>query len=131
MQIKNKVLFDDSALLILIQQEDGCEELENVVANAVISSVNLGEVISVLARSGMPKEEITETINSSITGVIPFSQEEATLTGQLILQTKKLGLSLGDRACLATALKLGLPVYTADKAWTTLNIPNLKVYLVR
>ena len=46
-------------------------------------------------------------------------------------QTKYKGLSLGDRACLAVALQLELPVYTADKIWTELDIPNLKLHIIR
>ena len=35
------------------------------------------------------------------------------------------GLSLADRACLALAQRLGVPVVTADGAWA--QIPNLGV----
>jgi ribonuclease VapC len=38
--------------------------------------------------------------------------------GALRVGTKKAGLSLGDRACIALAKELGLPAMTADKAWT-------------
>jgi len=131
MQLKNKVLFDSSALLTLIQQENGYEELEDVVANAVISSVNLSEVISVLSRSMVPKEKIEEIINSSITDVIPFSRGEAILSGELINQTKAFGLSLGDRACIATGILYNLKVYTTDQIWRKLDLKGLKLVLVR
>lgn len=131
MQLKNKVLFDASALLALIQQENGYEQLEDVVANAVISSVNLSEVISVLARSGMPKDVINETINSSITDVIPFSRNEAIFAGELITKSKKLGLSLGDRACIATSIVYNLKLYTTDQIWQKLELENLQLILVR
>jgi ribonuclease VapC len=32
------------------------------------------------------------------------------------------GLSLGDRACLALAMELKLPVVTADRAWIDLDL---------
>jgi len=131
MQKKNKVLFDASALLALIQQESGLEILEEVASIAAISSVNLSEVISVLARSGMPEEAIKETINSSITDFIPFSQEEAELAGQLITKTQSFGLSLGDRACIATGLIHNLNIYTTDQAWKKLEVKGLSLTLVR
>lgn len=131
MQPKNKVLFDSSALLVLIQEENGYKELENLVANAVISSVNLSEVISVLARSGVPKEQIIKVIDSSITDIIPFTTNEAVLAGELITSTKKLGLSLGDRACIATSILHGLKLYTSDLIWKNLNIEGLQLILVR
>lgn len=132
MQVMNKkVLFDASALLILIQQENSDDALEEAVSKAAISSVNLSEVISVLIRSGMSKEIANETIKSSITDIIPFSQAEAELAGELIIYTKSLGLSLGDRACIATSMIHNLELYSADQAWQKLNIENLKLKLVR
>jgi ribonuclease VapC len=41
-----------------------------------------------------------------------------------------LGLSLGDRACLALALALGAPVYTSDKSWKKLNL-GLRIQVIR
>ena len=53
--------------------------------------------------------------------VIPFEVEQAMLTGGLRLETRALGLSLGDRACLAASRNLGLPIFTADRAWGQLS----------
>ena len=52
-------------------------------------------------------------------------------TGKISKLTQGYGLSLGDRACLATAIQLGLPVYTADKIWAELDLPNVKINLIR
>jgi ribonuclease VapC len=131
MQIKNKVLFDSSALLTLIQQEKGYEELEEVVATVLISSVNLSEVISVLLRTGVPKDKVNMVIESSVTDVIPFMKNEAILSGLLIDQTKAFGLSLGDRACIATAILYNLKVYTTDQAWKKLKLDGLDLVLIR
>ncbi|WP_319993753.1 PIN domain-containing protein [Deinococcus aetherius] len=35
--------------------------------------------------------------------------------------TKSAELSLGDRYCLALAQRLGVPVLTADRAWSSLS----------
>ena len=131
MQVKNKVLFDASALLTVIQEEEGVGKLEEVIPIASISSVNLSEVISVLARSGMPRDIITTTIKSSVTEVIPFLQEEAEFAGHLINDTKKFGLSFGDRACIATGLIHKLEIYTTDQAWGRLKLNGLKITLAR
>ena len=128
---KNKVLFDASALLTLIQEEEGYELLEAVIPTAVISSVNLSEVISVLTRGGIPHEKIKEVIDSSITDVIPFMKNEAHYSGELINQTKSLVLSLGDRACIATGILYGLRVYTTDRAWGKLKLKGLELVMVR
>jgi ribonuclease VapC len=48
---------------------------------------------------------------------------DASASGNLIVPTRALGLSLGDRACLALGMKLGAPVYTADRSWNKLLLP--------
>jgi PIN domain nuclease of toxin-antitoxin system len=46
--------------------------------------------------------------------------------------TADAGLSLGDRFCLALALRDGLPAWTADKAWRTIaDAAKVKVVLIR
>jgi len=131
MQKKNNILFDASALLTLIQQEKGAEVIEELASNAYISSVNLSETIAVLARTGMPNQEVLETISSSINNFIPFSNKEAEIAGLFITKSKSLGLSFGDRACIATGIYHNMDIYTADKAWAKLNLLNVKILLIR
>ena len=47
----------------------------------------------------------------------------AQIAGDLVRLTRLFGLSLGDRACLALGMDLGVPVYTADRAWKELRLP--------
>jgi PIN domain nuclease of toxin-antitoxin system len=44
--------------------------------------------------------------------------------------TAPFGLSLGDRACLATGVCENMPVMTADKIWQKIPLP-LDVQLIR
>ena len=46
------------------------------------------------------------------------------------LQTRALGLSLGDRACLALAVALNAPVYTADRTWKKLKL-GTRIHVIR
>ena len=62
--------------------------------------------------------------------VEPFSESQAQLTGDLRPITKHLGLSLGDRACLALAIESGSTVHTAERKWAHLSLP-CKVRLIR
>lgn len=126
----NKVLFDASALLALINKEPGYEILEDMLASSCISSVNLAEVISVLSRIGVTDNEIQEILNV-IPEIIPFTTEISITAGKMINKTKELGLSLGDRACLATALAANIKVYTTDQIWQKLKIPKLKIIIAR
>lgn len=52
----------------------------------------------------------------------PFTVEDSDIAGSLITLTKPLGLSLGDRACIALGLRINKPVLTADKGWLKLSI---------
>ena len=54
--------------------------------------------------------------------IAPFTAAQAEIAGNLVKQTRTMGLSLGDRACLALALDLKVPVYTAGTArWKQLS----------
>ena len=127
------VVLDASALLVLIQDEVGADTVSAVITQgkAIISTVNLSEVIGKLAEIGMPKTEIEAFQAELPIEVADFNEAMALEAGMLRLTTRQLGLSLGDRACLATARVLGnLSVLTADRVWADLNI-DLKIVLVR
>jgi PIN domain nuclease of toxin-antitoxin system len=61
---------------------------------------------------------------------IDFDSDQAFMVGQLKSDTQKAGLSLGDRACLALALKLDTPALTADRAWLNGGLP-VKILFIR
>ena len=62
--------------------------------------------------------------------VVPFDEDLARQTGALRPVTKSLGLSLGDRACLALAQRERLPIVTADKSWAKLDL-GIAIKVVR
>jgi ribonuclease VapC len=131
MPMRNKVLFDASALLALIRKERGYEQLEPLLACSCISAVNLTEVVSVLVRVGIPEIEIKEIVNEIIPEVLAFDHQVGILAGSLIKNTKALGLTLGDRACIATGIIHNMLVYTADQVWKDLQIDHLDIIVVR
>ena len=117
-----EAVLDASAVLALLQGEPGGEAVRSVLANSVISTVNLSEVIAKLVENG-----IDGVMAVSLTDAQPFRPMDHTLnlariTGTLRAETRAAGLSLGDRACLALALAMELPVYTADRAWLGLPL---------
>lgn len=67
---------------------------------------------------------------SPIREAVAFTSVHAKLTGDLVAQTRALGLSLGDRACLALGFALTAPVYTADKSWKKLKV-NVRIHVIR
>ncbi len=126
----NKIVLDASAVLALINQETGYKVVEKVISQAMISTVNLAEVIAVLVDIGMTNKEAETITYGLINEVVPFDHDQSIVTGILRKNTKQYGLSLGDRACLALAKIHSLPVLTADKVWSKLEI-GIEVNLLR
>ncbi|MBW4644434.1 MAG: type II toxin-antitoxin system VapC family toxin [Goleter apudmare HA4340-LM2] len=118
----SEVVVDTSAVLALLNQETGSEEILQLIDNAAISSVNLSEVIVKLAEAGIPEEEIRQIILNLNLEVILFNEEQALKAGMLRPATKSIGLSFGDRACLALGVVLNQPVISTDCLWTNLNM---------
>ena len=120
----NRILLDTSALIALIKKESGYQKIEEVLPYSAISSVNLCELASILARNNILENEIDEIIEDIVPEVIPFCENIAIKAGKLSKYSAKYGLSLGDKACLSTAEYYSMNVYTTDKIW-----PELKTYI--
>lgn len=112
-----KVVVDASALIAGLRGEPGAERVDAAIRDAVISSVNLAEVVGVLALAGAKADEIDRTLALWSLAVISPDQSTATEVGLMRPLTEVAGLSLGDRFCLALARRINAPVLTADRAW--------------
>lgn len=116
------IVLDASALLAFLFGETGHERVASQLDSSCISSVNLSEVIGRFVRDGHDAEEVLKRINQSSVETVPFLAEDAALAAALVPATLPLGLSLGDRACLALALTRKATAWTADRAWASLDI---------
>ena len=127
----NRVVLDASALLAILNQELGSEKLTpEILSAATTSTVNLAEVHGKLVSRGLDPNEAWEAAMSPLSEAAAFTSEHARLTGDLVAQTRTLGLSLGDRACLALGFALKAPVYTADKSWKKLKV-KVRIQFIR
>lgn len=127
----NRAVLDASALLALLNQEPGAEALTpEVLRYATSSTVNLAEVHSKLVEQGGDPDEAWEDAVSPIAEAVPFTEQQARIAGGLTAKTRGLGLSLGDRACLALGIALRAPVYTADRAWKNLKL-GVRIHVIR
>jgi ribonuclease VapC len=93
-----------------------------------MSGVNWSEVIQKTLARGGNVVFVRQGVEALGISLIPFTSEDAEQAAQLWLQAKH--LSLGDRACLALALRLGVPALTADKIWEKLTV-GVEVKLIR
>jgi ribonuclease VapC len=124
-------VLDSSALLAIIHGEPGAQRVAAALAaGAAISTVNLAEVITKLTERGFTPDDIEASVAKFQFERIDFDSPLAVDTGLLRAVTRSAGLSLGDRACLALARRLGLPVLTADRAWQTVQL-GVQVEVIR
>ncbi|WP_417232549.1 type II toxin-antitoxin system VapC family toxin [Brevundimonas sp.] len=116
------IVLDASAVLAALNGETGGDAVEAVISRAVLSSVNLAEVVTKLVERGMTETQVSLVVGALGCRIADFDAGLAYRTGALRTGTQQHGLSLGDRACLALAQQQGLPVMTADRIWSQLDV---------
>ncbi|WP_446744875.1 PIN domain-containing protein [Silvibacterium acidisoli] len=129
----SRFVLDASALIAFLNEEPGWENLPDDAdweTGALISAVNAAEVETKYLKDAREPKFVWEAISACVAEIVPYDQEQAKLCGDLVSSTRKLGLSLGDRACLALGLTLGLPVYTADRPWSKLKLA-IEIHSIR
>jgi ribonuclease VapC len=111
-------VLDASALLALLLREPGCERVRGELPTASMCTVNVAEVVAHYARNDAVEADVHDALDPLPFERVDFDEALALDCGMMLPATRELGLSLGDRACLALAKRLGLGVLTADRAWT-------------
>ena len=124
------VVFDSSALLAVIFQEDGAEVGVRRLSGGIVSAVNASEVIARLVDFGTSGEDARNALLNFGLEIRPFDTVLAVAAGQLRAATREKGLSLGDRACVALAIREQAGIVTADRTWAGLDL-NVEVELIR
>ena len=126
----NEVVLDAPAVLALLKREPGAERVRAVLDRAVIGAVNAAEVQGKLVDLGLSRHAAAARIRVLGCRILAFSEDQAIEAGSLIEKTRTLGLSLGDRACLALAIDRKATVYTTDRIWKDLPL-DLKIEVIR
>ncbi|MBS0591502.1 MAG: type II toxin-antitoxin system VapC family toxin [Proteobacteria bacterium] len=124
-------VFDASALLAVAFNEPGADEVMNLIAQygGEVSAVNWSEVAAKLAEHGVPEKDIARELSGFGLTVVPFDEAQALLAAALRTSTRKLGLSIGDRSCLALAKHRKARAVTADSSW--LKLAGHAIFAVR
>lgn len=118
------VVCDASVVIALLRGEDGAdsvrealERVDSATLAAWISTVNLCEVHQALG------PQLPEIIGAgSVIEPVAFSEEHARQAAALRDATRHAGLGIADRACLAVAKTLQLPVLTTDRVWADVDV---------
>ena len=111
-------VLDASVLLAIAFEEPGDAEARSAATASVISAVNWSEVLQKAAQKSVDPAAAGALFLRFNVRVLDFTREDAARAASLWPATRSLGLSLGDRACLALAQRLGLPAVTMEDRWT-------------
>jgi ribonuclease VapC len=117
-----EAVLDASALLAWLVQEPGADEVGGYLPRSVISAVNLSEVLYRGQSLGRKVDTLPTRLEYLGLRVEPFTSAHALIATEVFARDHRRVLSLADRCCLATAIHLGLPAVTDDRAWATLDL---------
>lgn len=126
------VAIDASAILAAILGEAGGDSVFDLLDEAIVSTVNVAEVYTYAAINELPTEAIDAFFADTGIAIVSFDSVQAVTAGQLASITRKAGLSLGDRSCLALAKLRNAEVLTADRPWQQVaSTTGLTITLLR
>ncbi len=97
---------------------------------ALLSTVNLIEVQSKLILNGAAPDLAWLAIASFQFEICPLDADQSRLASGWAKMAKPLGISLGDRVCLALAMQRNATVFTSDRAFGKMTVP-IKIELIR
>ncbi len=113
-----EAVLDASALIAFLRREPGSDKVAKVLPRCCISAVNLAETLGKMVEHGKPLEVTAYQVERLRIAVIPFDEQQARIAASFWESTRRVGMSLGDRACLALALTTSLPALTTEEEWT-------------
>lgn len=124
-------VLDASALLAYLNDEPGGGEVEALLDDAIISTINLAEVLHKAARRNISVAQLATDISGMGVSSVAFDASMAAMVAELWPQTKHSGLSLADRGCLSLTAQLNGIAVTTDNAWADLDLPGIDIHLVK
>ena len=120
--MKNTVVLDASAVLTYLHDEPGAEMVEEALSTKVchVSAANQAEVITKMLDKGMSPDSASAILAELGYEVLNVTPADGQAAGHLRAATRPLGLSLGDRICLALGHRMQATILTADRPWLQL-----------
>lgn len=106
-QSVSDLVIDSSALLAAIYDEPGGHKVTKIL--------DVAEVFTKLVETESLSQDLVETFNNLGLEIFDFDQIQASIAADLRPLTKHLGLSLGDRYCLALASHHNAAAVTAGR----------------
>lgn len=127
----SSVVLDSSAYLARLWGEDGSQVVEAYGGNYLIGSVNAAEIFTkIIERGPVDVARVKIRILATSMNIVPFDDRQSMICAELRISARHLGLSLGDRACLALAIREKATVITADRSWAGLDL-GIEIKVIR
>lgn len=126
----SRIVVDSSAVVAALLEEPGGEEMARRDGPFLISTVNLCEVLERLAVGSAAEAPTLAMLEDLGLVLVDFTPDLAAIAARLKASTRSVGLSLGDRACLALALRERTPVLTGDRAWSKVDV-GVEIVMIR
>lgn len=126
-------IYDASAVLALLLGETGYDQIEHMLSLApgIICTVNYCEVLAKSQEIGIRTAECDELLAKLPFTIVDSNREMARFAAALRPATKHLGLSLGDRFCIACSFCYRGTAVTADQCWRDLKKSGVPVICIR
>lgn len=124
------VVLDASAVLAVMLDERGSETVVASAEGALLSTVNLTEVLEKVAWRGGDIGRVDDLLAKLGVRVLPFSAEHARIAAGIKPLVERKQVSLADRACLAVGRATSRTILTADTKWAELDL-GLDIRLIR
>lgn len=116
------IVLDASALLAVLLDEQGSQNVIPVMRGSLMSAVNASECFSRAIDKGHSANISTQLLRQFEIMIMPFGLKQAAMTAELRQHTSAVGASLGDRAFLALAIEHQAIACTADRRLAELEV---------
>jgi ribonuclease VapC len=114
------IVLDASAAIALFRREPGWELIEESATDAIMSAINLGEVIQRQLRLNVSRIDTERLITELGILIVDVDADLAMDAAELRHQIPKAGLSQADCICLALAKRMGVIAVTTDRDWASI-----------
>jgi ribonuclease VapC len=127
-----RCVLDASAVLAWLFRERGEQVVDRVLEHGALSTINLIEVLYRAEQAGLTVEGLDDDLQALGLRVVAFTHGDARLVPEIrrAAHRARQRLSLADSCCLATGVRLELPVVGGDRAWESLRL-GIDVHPIR